>query len=103
MTERDFVYWLQGYLELSDKENIPGFSETQVQIIKDHIKIVLEKKTPNRMTGYTQETRPAETFPLHTFAERPSYEPGPHQAPYTVTCSGDTATFEKTGRAPFIC
>ena len=43
MTERDFVYWLQGYMELSGSGEL---TKEQVQIIKDHIKLVLEKKTP---------------------------------------------------------
>lgn len=43
MTERDFVYWLNGYLELSTVETL---NEEQVKCIKDHLKLVLKKKTP---------------------------------------------------------
>lgn len=44
MTERDFFYWLQGYLELSDGQTL---NEKQIKIIKDHIKLVAIKVTPN--------------------------------------------------------
>lgn len=48
MTERDFVYWLQGYLEISGSNEI---TPEQIQIIKDHIKLVLTKVTPDRNSG----------------------------------------------------
>jgi hypothetical protein len=45
MSLENFVFWLQGFLEL---ENPKTLSEQQVNIIKDHLKLVLNKKTPNR-------------------------------------------------------
>lgn len=45
MTPENFTYWLQGFFEISDSNNL---SETQVQIIKDHLDLVFDKKTPNR-------------------------------------------------------
>jgi hypothetical protein len=47
MTPENFVYWLQGYLELS---NVSELSKEQTQIIRDHIKLVFDKKTPTRST-----------------------------------------------------
>lgn len=44
MNERDFVYWLQGYLEMSGAKTL---NEEQVKIIKDHIKLVAVKVTPH--------------------------------------------------------
>lgn len=41
MNERDFVYWLQGFFEISGSEKL---TEQQVQIIKDHIKVCIEKQ-----------------------------------------------------------
>ena len=38
MTSREFCYWLQGSFELSEP-NIP-LTEKQVQIIKNHLKLV---------------------------------------------------------------
>lgn len=43
MSERDFVYWLQGYLEVSDASEL---NKEQLQIIKDHLALVIEKITP---------------------------------------------------------
>lgn len=41
----DFVYWLQGFVEIANTDTI---SEKQWQIIKDHLKLVFDKKTPDR-------------------------------------------------------
>ncbi len=56
MTPENFVYWLQGYFEINDATGTgttsvtPGtlkyLNEKQLQVIKDHLKLVLEKKTP---------------------------------------------------------
>ena len=45
MTPENFAYWLQGYLELSGTKD---FTPAQVQIVKDHLALVLNKKTPER-------------------------------------------------------
>ena len=42
MNERDFCYWLQGFIELNGIETL---SETQVQIIQEHLNLVLNKTT----------------------------------------------------------
>jgi len=52
MTAENFVYWLQGYLEISNKEDIKLDSE-QIKIIQDHIKLVLNKVTPDRLGTIT--------------------------------------------------
>ena len=44
MNERDFIYWLQGFLELSGASEL---NSDQVKIIKDHIDLVMVKKTPD--------------------------------------------------------
>lgn len=46
MTERDFIYWLNGFLELANPNTL---NSTQVQIIKDHINLVMKKETPDRI------------------------------------------------------
>ncbi len=43
MSAQEFVYWLQGFLEIAKPETI---SAEQVQEIKNHIKLVLTKITP---------------------------------------------------------
>lgn len=43
MTERDFIYWLQGFLELS---NASSMTPEQIKMIKDHLALVMNKATP---------------------------------------------------------
>jgi hypothetical protein len=45
MTPENFVYWLQGFFELSEEKTL---SPLQVQAIKDHLALVLNKQTPAR-------------------------------------------------------
>ena len=53
MTPENFVYWLQGYFELQDAYittlRVEYLDKAQVQLIKDHLKLVLEKKTAVRL------------------------------------------------------
>lgn len=51
MTPENFVYWLQGYFEIlnADEDNHPKYlTNDQTQVIKDHLKLVFEKKTPTQ-------------------------------------------------------
>ncbi len=43
MTPENFVYWLQGFMEIS---NTPNLNERETQIIKDHLNLVFNKVTP---------------------------------------------------------
>lgn len=43
MTERDFLYWLNGYLEFSKTKTM---TEEQVTEIRNHIALVMNKVTP---------------------------------------------------------
>lgn len=45
MTPENFVYWLQGFFEISGTKNITA---EQAKVIKDHLDLVFEKKTPDR-------------------------------------------------------
>ena len=45
MSPETFTYWLQGFVEIANTDTI---SEKQWQIIKDHLKLVFDKKTPDR-------------------------------------------------------
>lgn len=56
MDEKTFVYWLQGFVEIADSDTI---SEKQWLIIKDHLKLVFDKKAPDRSI----EFKPNITFP----------------------------------------
>lgn len=45
MTPEQFVYWLQGFFELSEDGTV---NDRQAAIIRDHLNLVFLKKTPNR-------------------------------------------------------
>jgi hypothetical protein len=69
MSPENFCYWLQGYFELTRES--PGFDMSQVEEIKNHLKLVLTKVTPSYSIPYVGTSIP------------------PTQ-PFTVTCSTDT-------------
>lgn len=45
MNYEQFAIWLHGFLEISNAETI---NKEQTQIIKDHLALLFEKKTPDR-------------------------------------------------------
>jgi hypothetical protein len=47
MNSESFTYWLQGFVELSESDAVPN--EKQWLMIKDHLKLVFDKKTPDRV------------------------------------------------------
>jgi hypothetical protein len=47
MTSTEFVYWLQGFLEIADPKKL---TKLQIEIIKDHIALVMDKQTPIRIS-----------------------------------------------------
>lgn len=55
MTPENFVYWLQGMLEIGNPKTL---NEEQVQTIKDHIALVLTKVTPDRSDNPTEAKIP---------------------------------------------
>ncbi len=51
MNSTEFVYWLNGLYELTEGSESPifkGFTPNQASIIRDHLKLVLTKVTPQR-------------------------------------------------------
>ena len=44
MNAKDFAFWLQGFVEMNPNA-MPTL--TQWQTIKDHLKLVFDKRTPN--------------------------------------------------------
>lgn len=88
MTPERFCDWLQGFVELTETDNI---SERQWLVIKDHLKLVFDKKTPDRTEEVKLDIRPNSTGPVdwkqlsdligkeHT--HYPYLKP-----PYTITC-----------------
>lgn len=45
MSPENFVYWLQGFIELDETESVEGFSVRQRRLIENHLKLVLENKS----------------------------------------------------------
>lgn len=45
MTTEQFVYWINGYFEIANPKTL---GEKEIQVIKDHLALVLKKETPNR-------------------------------------------------------
>lgn len=45
MNEREFCYWLQGMFEVADPKSL---TEAQTAMIRDHLKLVFTKVTPER-------------------------------------------------------
>ena len=45
MTPEQFTYWLQGFVEIREAEQV-GLTEREWDIIKDHLKTVFHKVTP---------------------------------------------------------
>lgn len=45
MTHTEFVYWLNGFMELAEPTTL---SPRQTQVIKDHLALTLPKVTPPR-------------------------------------------------------
>jgi hypothetical protein len=50
MTAEQFIYWLQGYFELSGATTL---NEAQVKMLKEHLGLVVKKVTPSTMPSNT--------------------------------------------------
>ena len=98
MTPEQFVYWLQGFFEISEARKL---DEKQVLIVKDHLKEVFNKKTPNRASNNPNEFLVNLKESEETFKVNPNIEPGipfiespnPSFSPFTVptiTCTSGT-------------
>jgi hypothetical protein len=46
MTPEQFVYWLQGFFELTEDGRPKVITPQQRKIIMDHLKLVMDKQTP---------------------------------------------------------
>ena len=57
MTAEQFVYWLQGFMEVANPKTL---DESQTQVIKDHLKLLFDKQTPDRDS---EKSNPIITIP----------------------------------------
>lgn len=77
MTPENFIYWLNGFFEISGCKNL---TDEQVQIIKDHLKLVLQKKTPDLIIN---NNRP--------------FDMGRGNSPWVCTTTGTVKTINDNG------
>ena len=105
MTPEQFVYWLQGFMEVANPTTL---DETQTQQIKDHLNLVFDKQTPDRNSvtypGWNPQNPPSPMTgaPIwqepHTIVE-PTNPIAPDWTwrpfPYTITCNGDDLVNKK--------
>ena len=103
MNYEQFAIWLHGFLEISNAETI---NEQQTQIIKDHLALLFEKKTPDRskkkeddsfeqlkkLEKEWEKRRPKDTeypkYPPYAPMPMPTY---PDFNPHKIICSDGTA------------
>lgn len=60
MTARDFVYWLQGHLEINDPKTIDS---KQLEIIREHVKCVIETQRKKDMEPKQGSTYQGSFYP----------------------------------------
>lgn len=58
MTPENFVFWLQGFLEISDDVFEKGITPAQARIVQDHLDLVLHKVTPGPVTNVDPTVEP---------------------------------------------
>ena len=64
MTPEQFTYWLKGFMEIANPTHL---TTKQLEIVKDHLDLVFDKKTPDRNTvGWTPDwtVMPGTTTPV---------------------------------------
>lgn len=87
MSPERFCDWLQGFVELSDTDTI---SEKQWLIIKDHLKLVFDKKTPDRQEyknpSYDQILDALRPKPVDLIGKQFDQKFWELNPPYTITC-----------------
>jgi hypothetical protein len=60
MTAEQFVYWLQGFMEITDPVKL---NKKETQQIKNHLKLVFDKKTPDVSLPIIQREDPFRITP----------------------------------------
>ena len=79
MTAEQFAYWLQGFMEMADPIELTA---NQTQQIKDHLKLVFDKQTPDRTNPIFA---PNTAQPLNPTWQEPHWQPNPYQ----ITCDAN--------------
>ena len=86
MTAEQFVYWLQGFMEMADPKEL---NSTQTQQIKNHLKLVFNKKTPEVSLPTIQREEPFRITPYQITCDENNNFPDLMTTP---VCSTSTIT-----------
>lgn len=79
MTEKEFVIWLHGFLEIS---GVKTLDENQLQVIKEHLNTFFVKVTPNReKDDVSEEQREMRIPPIYPHANWPTIPKVPGNTP----------------------
>lgn len=93
MNYEHFAIWLHGFLEISNVEYI---DQTQTQIIKDHLALLFEKKTPDRSEKNKSdilEELKEKYSEFHVPSLYPlQYPVAPLLEPFRITCDVNSST-----------
>jgi hypothetical protein len=80
MTPEAFAYWLQGFFELTDSKEL---SAAQLEVIRNHLKLVFTKVTPDVKLDEYIPRKPVDAWPPIL----PVHVTGaPYTWPYDITC-----------------
>jgi hypothetical protein len=92
MTEKEFVIWLHGFLEISGAKTL---DENQLQVIKDHLNVFFTKVTPDReKDDVSEKQREMRIPPVYPCTNWPTIPKVPGNTPPTypeIWCSDNTA------------
>lgn len=85
MDSLSFCYWLQGVFEVTNPKTL---NAEQTQMIKDHLKLVFNKVTPNPIT----QPLDGPWKPVEPLRPNPFQPPYPWQPYPTVTCAANNSS-----------
>ena len=71
MNSKSFCYWLQGFMEVQNPKKL---DKIQTQIIKDHLALVFDKQTPNRINEADETVNEIEDI-LNEMDNHENFEP----------------------------
>ena len=80
MQSRDFVYWLQGYFEISDAKTI---GEKETDIIKKHLNLVFKHEIDPSMGDQKHQD---ELNAIHNTPPKPTFPPNMDDNGVKIRC-----------------
>lgn len=99
MTEKEFVIWLHGFLEISEAKTL---NEQQLQVVKDHLETFFIKVTPDRKEK-EQNDFWLKIKELEKTLKDQQYKPYPTMPQYPVPCNPLVPTYPTVGPDVIYC